>query len=70
MVFSENQQQINDLAESLFRVYNPDFALVHPSGSILHRSTSVPDSFSKSSVFSLRSLLTIMAFSQMDVVAS
>ena len=30
----------------------------------------VPVSFSKNSVFLLRSLLTIMAFSQMDVVAS
>ena len=48
---------------------NPDSPLgLRPLGS--SRSTSVPDSFSKNSVFLLRSLLTIMAFSQMDVVAS
>jgi hypothetical protein len=33
-------------------------------------STSGPDSFSSGSVFSLKSLLTIMAFSHMDVVVS
>jgi hypothetical protein len=44
MVFSEKHRQINELAEPLICVCNPDSPSgIRPSGS--HRSTSVPDSF-------------------------
>ena len=50
------------------RVYNPDL----PTGAPLGLNPSIPPAgfISNSSAFPLRSLLTIMAFSQMDVVAS
>jgi hypothetical protein len=68
MAFSEKQRQVIYLAEPLFCVYNPDLPSGHPLGRAIvptPRRIHFP-----SSVFPLRSLLTIMAFSQMDVVAS
>jgi hypothetical protein len=63
------QAQIPTLADRSASRINPDLPSgLRPSGS--HRSTSTPDSFFNNSVFPFRSLLTIMAFSQMDVVAS
>jgi hypothetical protein len=68
LLVSENTRQINYLAGSLFCVYNPDLPSGPPLG--LPSFHLRPDSFFSGSVFSLRSRLTIMLFSQMDVVAS